>query len=69
MLKLNHIHNDTGDTNENYDLKTQSGKFNMLVYKSKLAKTKFTDNFMTFTSRGITNKIYKNSKFYDRLEK
>ncbi|MFL1706158.1 hypothetical protein ACHJH3_04060 [Campylobacter sp. MOP7] len=69
LLGLDHIYDGVGDMNANYDLKTQSGKFDVIIDEGRLAKTKFTENFMTFTGRDITSEIYKNSKVYGTIDK
>lgn len=69
MLGVDHIYDGVGDMSANYNLKSQSGKFDIVIDEGRLTKTKFTETFATFTGRDITNEIYKNSKVYGTIDK
>ncbi|QKG29555.1 hypothetical protein [Campylobacter sp. RM16187] len=69
MLGFANIYDGVGDMAADYNLATQSGKFNVLVDEGRLVKNNFTQTVATFTGRDITGEIYRNSKIYGTIDK
>lgn len=58
-LGMQNFYNGNGNADINYDTLTQKGTFKLDINEGKLANTKFTDTIKTFTTRDITQEVYK----------
>ena len=69
FLGLSHIYDGVGDMKANYDLASQSGKFNIAIDQGQLVKTGLSETIATFTGKDITTEIYRNGKIDGTINK
>ena len=69
FLGLSHIYDGVGDMEANYDLASQSGKFNIAIDQGQLVKTGLSETIATFTGKDITTEIYRNGKIDGTINK
>ena len=69
FLGLSHIYDGVGDMKANYNLASQSGKFNIAIDQGQLVKTGLSETIATFTGKDITTEIYRNGKIDGTINK